>query len=88
MSPTSAITIQAFMCDQFSNKDLTISNPTAAGGGENRKEMGHVFLLHNAIPKNNLLPGISVVLGFAGLWFFLLSSSLHLHHPSKRVTDI
>lgn len=86
--PTCAITIQTFICDQFLNKDLKIPNPTVADAGENRKEMGHIFLNHNAVPKNNLLPGISVGLGFAGLCFFLLSSYLHLHHPSKRITDI
>lgn len=76
------------MCVQFLNKDLKIPNPTVADAGENRKEMGHVFLHHNAVPKNNLLPGISVVLCFAGLCIFLLSSYLHLYHPPKGITDI
>lgn len=53
MITMSAVTIQTFTCDQFLNKDLKIPNPTVADAGENRKEMGHMYQHHNAVPKKS-----------------------------------
>lgn len=53
MITTCAVTIQIFICDQILNKDLKIANPTVADAGENRKEMGHLYQHHNAVPKKS-----------------------------------
>ena len=56
MITTCAVTIQTFMCDQVLKDELKIPNITAADAGENRKEMGHMQLKDNALPKYHLLP--------------------------------